>query len=214
MKTKRWFSEQILTELNNQHLNIDNKIDERDVYLRMDATVNELASKNYFENWRLSGYGVDNQFTTTFFVTVIDRAAEALPSYFAFPANYAALPRNGGIVEVWPRKWSKTDQSPVVVMDHQDIRRYNSNPAGNMQGRISGCPLWPNFVFKDCGVGAKYGFDFGITLVIRDSSVIAFDAPYGIPADKENYVIATCVEWYRIKKQVPQDSVRDNKDAA
>jgi D-serine dehydratase len=102
----------------------------------------------------------------------------------------------------------------VVIISHEDIRRYNSNPAGSLQGRLAGYPQWPNFAFTQCGVGKTHGVSFGITLVIRDSSVIAFDAPYGIPADKENFVIATCVEWYRIKKQVPQESVRDNKDAA
>jgi hypothetical protein len=213
MKTKRWFAEQVMIELTNDHLNIDNKIDEREVMLRLDATVNELAAKNYFENWKLGGYGVDDQFTTTFDVTVTDQE-NSLNSYFAWPANYAALPRNGGIVEIWPKKWSKIDQPSVVIVSHQDYRRYRTNRAGFLEGRLGGFPNWPNFEFMQCEVGKKYGTEFGVTLVIRDSSTIADDAPYGIPADKENFLIATCVEWYRIRKQVPQDSVRDNKDAA
>ena len=213
MKTRFWFVEQIMLSLSKEHLNIDNKIDEREVLLRLDATVNELAAKNYFDNWKLGGYGVDEQYITTFEpVTVVD-AENGLPSYFIFPANYAGLPRNGGIDEIYPLRWTEKDQPSVVVISHQDYRRYRSNQAGNMQNRLTGYPQGNRFYFTTCEVKKKYG-DMGVRLVIRDSSQIADDQPYGIPADKENHVIATCVEWYRIKEQVPSDTVRDNKDQA
>lgn len=212
-KTKRWFAEQILTEIQNDHENIDRKLEERDVYPRMDAIVNELAAKNYFENWKLGGYGVDDQFITTFEpITVVDQL-NGNPSYFVFPANYASLPRNGGISEIYPLRWITMNQAPVVVMSHEDYRRYISNPASNMQGRLAGYPQGARFYFTQCDVKKKYG-DMGVRLIIRDSSQIAEDAPYGIPADKENFLISTCVAWYRTKREVPTDSVRDNKDVA
>lgn len=213
MKTKRFFAELVILSIQNDHQNIDIKVDEREVFLIMDAVVNELAAKNYFENWRLSGYGVDEQFITTWEdVAVVDQE-NGNPSYLILPANYAALPRNGGIDGIYPMKWVTADQPNVVVISQGDYRRYKSNSACDLQGRLAGYPQGNRFYFTTCEVKKKYG-DMGVRLVIRDSSQIADDAPYGIPSDKENLLIATCVEWYRIKRQVPTDSVRDNKDAA
>lgn len=213
MKTRKFFAEQCITELQNDHPNIDTKLDERDVYLRLDAVVNELAAKNFFDNWKFSGPSVDDQFTTTFEVTVQDRTL-GKPSFFIFPANYIALPRHEGIVEIYPLKWNDVDQPAVVVMSYEDFRKLQSNAAGNMQGRLSGSPKWPNFEFHTCDVAKKYGPTFECRLVIRDSSQIADDAPYGIPADKENLVISSVVAWYRARRAEPTDSVRDNKDVA
>lgn len=213
MRTKLWFAEQVQLALQNDYTNIDTKLDEREVLVRLDATVNELAAKNYFDNWKFGGYGVDDQFNTTFDVTVIDRE-NGNPSYFVLPANYAALPRNGGIVEIYPVRWNTVNQASVVIMSPEDFRRYLSNPASNLQGRLGGYPISGNFEFTTCEVKKKYGEAFKCRLVIRDSSQIANDAPYGVPADKENYLISTVVAWYRARREVPTDSVRDNKDVA
>lgn len=213
MKNKMWFSEQVFLALQNDYPNIDTKLDQREVLLRLDATVNELAAKNYFENWKFGGYGVDDQFVTTFEVDVIDRE-NGKPSYFTLPANYAALPRNGGIVEIYPVRWKTFNQPAVVVMSPEDYRRYLSNAAANMQGRLAGYPKSGIFEFTTCEVKKKYGENFECRLVIRDSSQIANDAPYGVPADKENLLISTVVAWYRARREVPTDSVRDNKDVA
>lgn len=213
MKNKLWFSEQCISELQNDYPNIDSKLDHREVILRIDAVVNELAARNFFDNWKFSGPGVDDQFVTTFPVTVQDRT-DGKPSFFIFPANYIALPRNEGIVEVYPLKWNDENQSAVAVMSPEDYRKLLSNAAGNMQGRLSGYPKWPNFEFTTCEVAKKYGSSFECRLAIRDSSQIADDAPYGIPADKENLVISTVVAWYRARRAEPTDSTRDNKDVA
>ena len=212
-KSKLWFAEQVINELQNDLPNIDLKLDERDVLVRLDAVVNELAAKNYFDNWKLSGANVDDQFTTTFEVTVQDRTDDR-PSFFVFPANYIGLPRNEGIVEIYPMKWNDIDQPAVVVISAEDYRKLKSNAAGNMQGRLTGYPKWPNFEFTTCDVTKKYGATFECRLAIRDSSQIADDAPYGIPADKESFLIATVVQWYRARRAEPTDSVRDNKDVA
>lgn len=213
MKTKKWFAEQVKLALTNEWPNIDDKLDEREVLLRLDATVNELAAKNYFENWKISGAKVDEQFITTFEdVEVVDQE-NGKPSYFVFPANYAGLPKNAGIVQVYPMRWLSVFEPPVSIISHEEYRRFLSNPAANMQGRLCGYPKNGSryFYFTSCDVGKKYG-PMGMSLVIRDSSQIADDAPYGIPADKENFLIATVVAWYRARREVPSDSVRDNKD--
>ena len=213
MKTKKFFAEQIINELQNDYPNIDLKLDERDVLVRLDAVVNELAQRNFFDNWKYSGPNVDDQFTTTFQVTVQDRT-DGKPSFFVFPTNYIALPRNEGIVEVYPLKWNHEDQSAVAVISGEDYRKLQSNAAGKMQGRLTGYPKWPNFEFTTCEVAKKYGATFECRLAIRDSSQIADDAPYGIPADRENFLISTVVQWYRARRAEPTDSVRDNKDVA
>lgn len=212
MKTKSFYAEQVLIELQDDFRNLDFKIDEREVFLRMDAMVNELAAKNYFENWKLSGASIDEGFITTWEPVAVVDQNNGLPSYFIFPSNYAALPRNAGINEVYPIKFISENQPPVVIMSHTDYRRYLSNPASKMGGRLAGYPHGGRFYFTTCEVGKNYG-NMGVRLVVRDSSTIGDNDLYPIPADKENEVVATLVQWFRDRRLQPTDSVRDNKDA-
>lgn len=212
MKTKRQFAEQILNELQDDYRNIDFKIDEREVFLRMDAVVNEMASKNYFENWKMAGATIDEGFITTWEpVTVVDQE-NGNPSYFIFPSNYPALPKNGGIAEIYPLRWVTENQSPVVILSHEDYRRYINNPARSFSGRLAGYPKGSRFYFTKCKVKSEYG-DMGVRLAVRDSSVIGNNEVYPIPSDRENELVATLVEWFRNRRLQPTDSVRDNKDA-
>lgn len=211
-KTKRAFCEQILNELEDDYRNIDFKIDEREVFLRMDATVNEMAAKNYFDNWKMSGASIDEGFITTWEpVTVVDQD-NSLPSYLTLPSNYPALPKNGGIVQIYPIRFVKENQPPVVIISHEDYRRYMSNPAGKYSGRLTGYPKGTRFTFTTCGVKKIYG-DMGVSLAVRDSSVIGMNEVYPIPSDRENELVATLVEWFRNRRLQVTDSVRDNKDA-
>lgn len=212
MKTKIWFAQQILNELENDKRTIDFKIDEREVFLRLDSMVNEMARQNYFDNWKLSGTGIDEQFMTTWLdIGVIDQD-NSLPSYLELPARYVALPRNGGIEEIWPTRYVTKNQPSVVIITHRDLRLYASNPAGNLEGRLAGYPLgFSRFYFTTCEVKKKYG-NMGVRLIIRDSSVIENDQPYPVPADKEQELIAGCVDWFRARQKGGADEVRDNKD--
>ena len=87
--------------------------------------------------------------------------------------------------------------------------------AGNVQGRISGYPQGTRFYFNNpengCKIKAKYG-NMGLRLVVRDSSLIALDAPYPIPADKEDEIIRLAIDHYINKRMQPQDKVRDGND--
>lgn len=214
MQTKRFFAEQILRELQDDHRNIDFKIDEREVFLRLDAVVNELATQNYFDNWKLTGQGVDEQFITTWepVVVVDDDEPEGMPSELTLPASYAALPRNRGIDEIYPLKFNKENQSAVIVMSHADYRMYANNPARGMEGRLFGYLSGNKLIFGTCDVARKYGKNFGVRLVVRDSSQIGNDESYPIPADKQQSVVDACVQWFRDRRKQPTDSVRDNKD--
>ena len=213
MKTKYWYAEQIANELTSDYPNIDWRIDEREVVLRIDAVVNELAKKDFFDNWRLSGAGTDEQYITTWDNVPVTDQQNGLPSYLELPSNYVALPRNGGIVDVVPIKWVTADQPAVVITTFSDYRRYQSGPAANMQGRLVAYPIGAKLYFTTCEVSKKYG-PMIVRLMIRDSSMIPDDQPYPIPADKENFVISSVVQWFREKRAVPADSVRDNKDQA
>ncbi len=213
MKTKQFFSDRVKLLIMNDYPNIDDKIDEREIFLCLDATVNEMAKKNYFENWRLTGASLDEQFITTFEDVTVTDPANSLPSYLTFPANYVALPKNGGIVEVYPIAFKTEYQPLVVVISHEEYRRFLSNPAGNMQGRLTAYPEGNILKFTTCEVKKKFG-NMNVRLAIRDSSQIADDAPYGIPADAENAVVMACVALYVSRRMQPTDSVRDNKDQA
>lgn len=212
MKTKTWYADQVRLLLQNDYENIDTKIDERLVFLCIDHAVNELAKKNYFENWKFGrGAMFDEQYITTWDdIEVIDQP-NSMPSYLIFPSNYVGVGINEGIVDIVPIKWKTANQSSVIVTTFSDFRRYQSNPAGNMQGRLFGYPKGMKFEFTTCDVKKKYG-NMIVRLAIRDSGMIPDDQPYPIPADKEGEVIATAVALFRDRRQQPTDTIRDNKD--
>jgi hypothetical protein len=217
MKTKRLYAERVKDRLLNQYQNSDLKIDERFIFLALDSVVNSLARKSYFDNWKLTGAGVDAQFLTFWdgatALTVVDDN-NGNPSYFELPVNYADLPKNGGINEIWMQKYGKTNHS-VVIIDHRDVRRYSENMAGNVQGRLSGYVQGTRFVFNNpnngCKIKAQFG-NAGLALVVRDSSLIALDAPYPIPSSAEEEIVEKVYRMYVEKRMMPIDKVRDTND--
>jgi hypothetical protein len=215
MRTKRSYAQEIIEALQNAHRNIDYKTpDERVVFLRMDAIVNELAANSFFANWAMAGSSMDEHYLTRWdgdnAITVIDQE-DGLPSYFDFPAEYVDLPRHRGIDEIYPLEQGDYDQS-VIIRSHRSVRAYKNNKAGNMQGRLSGYPKGNRFEFCEAEVTKKYGEKFGLSLVIRDSSLISVTAPYPIPADKVRFVIDKAVEYFKDKRAMPDDKIRDNND--
>lgn len=214
--SKRWVAQQVIVELQNDKPNIDFKIDEREIFLRMDAEVNQMARQSFFDNWKFSGANIDEQFLTRWdgdnAITVIDQP-NGQPSYLELPASWVDLPRNRGIDEIWPLEYGEYSQS-VIITSHRDKRLYQNNKAGNMQGRLSGYPRGRQFVFNECDVAKKYGEKFGVALLIRDSSQIGYDEIYPIPADKLKALILILVTWYRSRRDQPTDRVRDSNDNA
>jgi hypothetical protein len=213
VKTKRYYAERVILGLQNRYPNIDFKIDEREVFPALDDVVNGYAEKNYFDNWKFAGEGIDEQFITTFDnVTVVDQANEQ-PSYFEFPANYAALPRNRGIEEIWPLKFlGEGKDHSVVIMSRGDWRRYKNMQMANLQGRLGGYPEGNRFYFTTHGVKKKFG-NVGVRLVIRDASQISEDAPYPIPGNYEGLVIQACIDFFYEKRMSATDTVRDKNDS-
>lgn len=210
-KNKRQLAQQVLNELSTDKINIDFHIDEREVFLRMDALVNEMARKSFFDNWQVSGPSLDEQYITTWdgdnAIEVVD--VDYQPSYLVLPAGYIELPRNAGIVEIWPIEPSDFGQT-VVIMSHSDVRMMQNSRASNMQGRLWGYPRGDNFVFGESDVAKRFGETFGVRLAIRDSSAISLTAPYPIPADKESVLVAKLVDWYRKRLGIGSDTVRDS----
>lgn len=215
LKTKRFYAQRVISLIMNNEPNMDFKIDERDIFVQLDAVVNQYAEQNYFDNWKVSGEGIDEHFITEFSpITVIDQE-DGLPSYFDFPINYAALPNNRGIDEIFPLKFREegAQSSPVVVMSNLESRRYGNLQAGSMQGRLSGYPKGRRFMFRQCGVKAEYG-DMAVRLVIRDSTEIGVDEFYPIPSNFENRIVSEVAAWFLKKRANPTDTVRDKNDKA
>lgn len=214
IKTRKYYSDRVILALQNGYQNIDFKIQEREVFPVIDDVVNKLAEKDYFDNWRMTGQGVDEHFVTEFEeIEVIDQDNDK-PSYFVFPSNWAALPNNRGIDEIWPLKFKmKGNDHSVVVMTHSDFRRYKSLYAGKLEGRLGGYPKGINFEFTTCGVKKKYG-NMGLRLVVRSSADISNTAPYPIPANREGEVIGAVVQYFITKREEPTDEVRDSNDQA
>lgn len=221
IKSKRYFAEMVVNSLTNDYPNIDWKIDERDIFVQLDSIVNAEARAGFFDNWKAGAPGVSEGFITTWdadvvgtpAITVVDQQ-NGKPSYFAMPVNYADLPMEQGIQEIWPQKYqSEGKNHSVVILTHRDLRLHSNLMSGNMGGRLAGYPKGNIFEFTSAGVKKKYG-DMGIRLVVRSSSLIAIDAPYPIPSSKEDFVIKMCAAWFREKRNSPTDRVRDKNDQA
>lgn len=218
MRTKWSYAESVLKELQNDFVGRDIKVDAREVLLRLDAMVNEMAKVGFLDNWKM-GHGptVDEQFITTWEWIAVTDPASKLPSYFTIPANYANLPRNGGIEQIYFENAFSGNKKryfdPVIIKNFRDVAKYRNNMAGNLEGRLSGYPKGRTFYFDRGNIGATYG-QVGIRLVIRDSSVIGDNDPYPIPADIEQTIIDRLVEWFRKRREQPTDTIKDANDKA
>lgn len=212
IKSKKYYAEQVIRELQNDRINIDFKIDEREVFIRIDSVVNSLAEKNLLDNWKLNSmHAVDDQYITTWdFENAIEVKDDSQRnSKLVLPSNYADLGNNRGIDAIWPMK---EGSESVKIMSQRDYRLYANTMAGNMQGKLGGYPQNGEFIFNQKDVAKRYGKKFGCRLIVRDSSWIAVDAQYPIPSNKEGMIIEMCVEWFKERRKQPTDEVRDKND--
>ncbi len=212
-RTKKYYADRIISGLQDAFPNIDFKIQIREVFLVVDDIVNGLAKQNFIDNWKLNAGPVDEQFITTWdgdnAITVVDPAGGS-PSYIVLPAHFVALPKNGGIVEIWPINY---EYGAVKIMNHSDVRRTRRLMSGNLQGELGGYSKGVNFEFNQTDVSKNFAQTFGVRLVIKDSSAISETAPYPVPADLEGQVIQMGIEFFTTKRLMPTDTVRDGKDA-
>lgn len=218
MRTKWSYAESVILELQNDYPGRDLKIDPREVLLRLDAMVNQMAKSGFIENWKMGNDAqVDEQFITTWEWLTITDPPNKMPSYFTIPANYVNLPRNGGIEQVYFENAFSGNKTryfdPVIIKSFRDVAAYRNNMAANLEDRISGYAKSRTFFFDRGNVGTQYG-RAGIRLVIRDSSAINDNDPYPIPADIEQTVIAELVDWFRERRAQPTDTIKDANDKA
>ena len=215
-KSKNYYCERIYLSLRDQFPNRDIKIDPREMILRFDDMANEIAKTGFLSNWK-SGLNtsIGDQFITEWTDLTVTDPANKAPSYVQFPANYADLPDNGGIDQVFFVNdftvAKKKYFDPVIITTYKARSAYRSNLAANLEGRISCYPRNGYLYFDRGDINAKYG-KIGMRLVVKDSSAIADDAPYPIPADLENLFIQEGVKFFRERLLFPQDLVRDSVD--
>lgn len=215
MKTRVHYGEEILNQLSSGLRSRDEKIDIREVYATIDHLLNQYAKEGFLENWKLGFGQTDELWTTRFEWIQISDPTDDGPSYFATPAHYVPLSRNGGVSEVYFKNdfsaVTKKYFDTVLVISQKDSITYRNNLAGSLQGRLSVYPSGPNLVFNQPNVGAIYG-DVGCRLVIKSSSDISDSAPFPIPADYENRLIQDAVQLYLRRRMIPADLVRDKVD--
>jgi hypothetical protein len=216
MKTKRYYADRVILGLQNAYPNIDFKIQPREVFLVVDDIVNAMAKDNYFENWKIYGPTVDEQFITEWSgdnaISVVD--IEDQPSYLVLPAEYVALPGGAGLSEVWPLNY---EFGAVKLRRHEDVRRTRRLMSGNMQGELSACPkmvvgLGWILEFDQCEVSINYSEKFGVRQVVHDSTAISETAPYPVPANLSDEVIKRAIMYFMQKRAQPTDTVRDSND--
>ena len=210
-KSKRYYADRVKIGLQNDHPDIDWKIDERDIFAVIDSLVNNDAKAGFYENWKFGAAGIGEQYLTTWDnITVVDVPKK--PSYFDIPFNYADLPMGRGIDSIWPIRWRNDGKNHnVVIMTQRDVRLFASNMAGGLDGRLGGYVQASRFIFNQAGVKTAYG-NMGIRLVVRDSSIIPIDQPYPIPSDKEELIIQRAIAFFREKRSIPANRVRDKID--
>lgn len=212
-RTKLYFAEQVLLELNSQFQSRDLKIDYREILARMDQMVNEKAKADYFERFKTGVNGThDEQFLTRLEWLTPTDPSNKMPSYVTLTTNYVSLPDNGGIDEVYFQNDFSTNKKkyfdPVLIRNRKDIAGYRSSMSADMEGRISCYPQGVRIYFDRGDVGTIYG-NVGVALVVRDFSTLADSDIYPIPADAENGIITALVEWFRARMAQPQDLIKD-----
>jgi hypothetical protein len=217
LKTKYLFAEMVMREFNGaSNIGRDLDIDPREIILRLDAFVNDMAKKGFFENWQLGfDTGMNEQYLTRWEWLTVTDPVRGQPSYVQIPAAWVSLPRNMGINQVYfqndPTINKKKYFEQIIVTSHEDVSRYRNNMASGMEGRLSCYPRNNNLYFSKGNINATYG-NIGLSLVVRDASAIADDAPYPVPADKEAELISATVAWFRNRIAQPQDAIKDGED--
>lgn len=203
--TKEFFAEEVLRAQSADPLTRDFKISPREVYPVMDRIVNDLAKKGFFENWE-SGYrGVSEMFMTTWENVEVTDNEDEEPSTLILPATYIDIGRNEGI-QLIPLGNAEVIVTITTIME---MRQYRNTPAGDLQGGLAAYPIGNKMVFNRTSVQSKYG-NMMVRLAVRDSSAIAANQPYPIPADKEAVVVSAVVAWFRDRLKQGIDPVRDN----
>lgn len=214
-KTRVLYAEEILNQLYVVR-GRDSTVDIREIYLQMDSWVNQNAKAGYLINMKLGqGQGIDDQFVTTFeWLTVTDPSGGA-PSNVQIPANYADLPKNQGIQQVYFKNDitlpKKKYFDPVIIRSSAAVSEYRGNMASGLEGRLSVSVRGGYLYFNTGNINTKYG-QIGMRLVVRDSSQISDSAPYPVPADLEWQMKEDVVNYFLKRRGTPVDLIKDGND--
>lgn len=214
LRTKWSYAEEVRNALDPDFGNRDMQLDPREVLLRLDQTVNELAKLGSLENWKMNrDEFIDDTWTTTFeWLTVTDPANKA-PSYVQLPATPVDLPDNRGIDQVYFKNdfsaVKKKYFDPVIITSFRNLSEYRNTMGGELDGRIQ-VYVKNGYIYFDRGnVNATYG-EIGLRLVVKDAGSIGDNDPYPIPADRQRMVLDSVIDFFRKKLAQPNDLVRDD----
>lgn len=213
LRTKYSYADEVLLGVRAQYPGRDIHIDPREIFLKLDQWVNDRAKAGFLLNWKVfKSQHIDEGYLTRWeYITVTDPDNKA-PSYFQIPAQYAELPDNQGINQVYfENSFTSTKTkyfNPVIITSFKDLSSYRNTVGEYLEGRIS-CYPRGGFMYFDRGeINTKYG-RIGLALVVRDASAITDDAAYPIPADIQKTMINEIIEFYRLKLLQPQDNIKD-----
>ena len=201
-KTKQQYVEEVQRQLDSRGIGADTPVDDREIILKMDEIANEMAAQGFFENWQAGDQTIGEGFITTFDdVTVVDQKPN---SYVDLPAKIIDLPRDRGLVEVYPTK--KADVR-FIIREFRNIRRFANNPANNLDGRIGCYRTGQRLFFQANNIKERFG-SISLRLAIVDAGQIGATDNYPIPANKDHMFVGKLVEWFALRG--PQDNVNDN----
>lgn len=203
-KTKKYYAEIVLRDVNSRDRNRDEKLDLREIYQKLDQVTNKYARLNLFENMRMDDKSVNEQFITTFKNVAIQQNTEhnGLP-YSELPAKYAALPHGKGIVEIRPV--DKPDLR-FIPMGNNQYKQMRNNYANRLGGYYGFFPEENRIYYVNKDISVK---KVNIRLVITDASQINNDSVYPIPPDYEDIILMETTQWFLQTDQLNEDKVND-----
>lgn len=198
--TKGKLADQVMRYIARYDRPREERLDERDVLMRIDQETNYLAKQNMLENMESQGLSVDPQFLTTFKNIEVKHDSDYNLDYIDLPARYVALSSNRGVDLICPMQ---SRQHPFIPLDKGHIGLYENNLAGPIQGRTG---FWIEsgkaYFNKDVkGVWNK----LLVRLVLADASSITDDAPYPIPAELEAQIVEKVAVFFLKNPTLPDD---------
>lgn len=205
IKTKDYFAEQVQLKINPGGRPKDEKIKKPEIILVMDQVMNFLASQNFTENFILHGRrDVADQYLATFEDVVI--TDNTTNSEITLPAEYADLPMNQGIYEVYPTNDIK---ARFFVVTSRNSRRRKNLMEGNMENGVFCYPVGDKLIFSKNNLKVVHK-TLTVRLVVTDSANITASARYPVPPNKEKEFIDMVYEYFTQGTVLEEDILNDD----
>ena len=199
MATKAQLREQVMRYLERYDRSREERLDEREVMLRIDQETNAMAAESMLDNMNVFGDKVRSKFLTVFEDVAIEYYQPRNVYRSKLPAQYVSLANEKGIDYVCPMQ---SMQDPFIPVNRAFMGLYNGNLAGDLQGQTG---FWPEsgYIYYTKPI-IRYNKVL-IRLIISDASQINDDAQYPIPPELEAELVTRVAKFFLSNPTLPDD---------